>query len=300
MQNKFIFLLIILSSNLMANTSTLNILTYNVWHLPQPIAKENVARIKGICEEFKTYAKDKENGPDVILVQEKWYATDDFNDCGYNVADLSDVYTTGLLILSKTKILEMDTYKFAKNGTFWPTDILEEASYVTEKGVLSALIEHPKGNIWVVNTHLVAGYEGNYFGDQRKDQMFEVISYVDIKKPRNSKVILGGDFNAGANALYDGPVSKTKIDNWSSFKYYLSKMHLIQIDDKFLKDTFSEKNNHLSKEEDEGKIDHLFFDNKSFEIVNASTALTENHVLSEELNAPFSDHYGWRVKVKIK
>jgi endonuclease/exonuclease/phosphatase family metal-dependent hydrolase len=110
----------------------------------------------------------------------------------YHTRELSktvSLETSGLFILSKTKILEEDGIVF-KNSKHWDA--------LASKGVKYIHTVHNNVHVHVFSTHLQATYNNDLgtFGAIRKRQILEMRQFIQSKQiNKKDLVIISGDFN---------------------------------------------------------------------------------------------------------
>lgn len=182
----------------------IRVLTYNVWGVPlessSPFRKVRMPRI---CERLQ----EKKQDFDIVLIQEAWDDDDQetLKKCGFSeVVDLSGSRDLGLLILSQWKVIESRRLTFSENG--YPENTFSDGEALTHKGAIAAKIATPQGQIWVVNTHLVADYsvadsKRESYEQQRTLQTMELADFVHELQEEKLPVILGGDLNFGPSRL---------------------------------------------------------------------------------------------------
>ncbi|MEK7691612.1 MAG: endonuclease/exonuclease/phosphatase family protein [Bdellovibrionota bacterium] len=243
--------------------------TYNVWGLPEPLADNPNRRAAEICRQLVAGPS-----PDVLLVQEAWYPSIRKifkTKCGFpHVLDLdrrfrAGWFDSGLLILSKYPILESRRLTYLENGSPWAVD----GEFETQKGAIAALVEFPDSlKIWVANTHLVARYSATDDGylSQRTQQAATFFSWA-TRISGHLPLILGGDLN------FDPTRDADSQETWRTLIAALPEIEGPDQSDPTA-ETYP----------GEGKIDHLFG--------NSLARQVSGDVYCRD--SPLSDHFAWR------
>ena len=181
--------------------SGLKFLTLNCWGLPF-ITPRRSRRIAAIAETIK------KGRWDVVALQEVWLQGDqDFiiQNSGFEHSVVfrgeGRLFGSGLLLLSRFKILDHDFHSFKVTG--FPHRLFE-GDFHSSKGVGYALIQTPLGDIPVFVTHLMAKYVRRNEEDTnrvfRMAQILELILYIRrTVSPRS--FVLCGDLNATEDDL---------------------------------------------------------------------------------------------------
>ena len=139
----------------------------------------------------------------MVALQEVWLKRDQerlIKKSGfkYHVAypGPSWIFGSGLVILSKFKILAHDFHKFVVRG--FPHRV-HEGDFHASKGIGYALLDTPLGKIPLFVTHLIAKYAKRHESDInrvfRLAQMLELVFYIRRKASPQS-FVLCGDLNA--------------------------------------------------------------------------------------------------------
>jgi endonuclease/exonuclease/phosphatase family metal-dependent hydrolase len=173
------------------------VLTWNVWGLPA-VSTNLEARIAALPDAIAKL------DPDVILLQELWAESDGdrvregLRRRGYPYAShlAHTAYgMTGLFTASKRPLENLGFLPFASGRighSFWHLE------WIASKGVGTFLVQTPIGELEVQNTHLQAQYETDTYGAERLSQVGEIVS---MRQNRALPLVLGGDFNTGAEEL---------------------------------------------------------------------------------------------------
>ena len=325
MRNDFlkgIFLSLIMSLSIICiQAETLSVLTLNVWDGQNVFGQYTDERLEKICQRFKKSFEDKEEGWDVILIQELWPVIgrrDEFRDCGYPYyasvereheeirSFLSgvlhflhgDKIDTGLRILSRYPLTPPVRYTYSRNGD--PVTVFKDGEAVAYKAAMLAQMEHPTiGNINLINTHLVSSHPHRNYWRQRKLQLEELASFLEREVGENELIIMGGDFNIGRieHGLepYHNPVY-----TWDDFVLPLfpSLYHATSLDECTYCPSknmfaFPSTEDFIPGYEDQ-KIDHIFASH-AFGLQSSSIVMDELFGLETPegfIEIPYSDHSG--------
>ena len=181
--------------------SSLKIMTLNCWGIPF-FTPQRRRRIQAITKTLK-------NGTwDVVALQEVWLKSDRdwiIQNSGFEFHATFDTsenfFGSGMLLLSKHKILKKDFQTFVSSG--FP-HLLHEMDYHTAKGIGYALLETPIGEVPIFITHLIAKYAPRYQHDNnrlfRMAQIIELVFYIR-KMATPIGFILCGDLNVSDEEL---------------------------------------------------------------------------------------------------
>lgn len=175
----------------------LRVLTWNVWGLP--VVSPNMdARIAALPDAIAKL------DPDIILLQELWEESSGnrvrqgLERHGYPYAShLAHTASgmTGLFTASKLPLENVGFMPFASGRighSFWHLE------WLASKGLGRFLVQTPLGAIEIQNTHLQAQYDTDGYAAERLSQVGEIVSmHQDWSLP----LVLGGDFNTGAEEL---------------------------------------------------------------------------------------------------
>lgn len=176
--------------------SSLRIVTLNCWGIPFVSHQKN-RRISAIIETIKN------SNWDVVALQEVWLAGDQEKIRSQTGYEYSMVFKgrgrllgSGLMILSRFKILDHDFHSFKVTG--FPHRVLE-GDFHASKGVGYALLQTPLGEVPLFVTHLIAKYSRRHEHDTnrvfRMAQVLELLFYIRrMATPKG--FILCGDLNA--------------------------------------------------------------------------------------------------------
>ncbi|MFN7685900.1 MAG: endonuclease/exonuclease/phosphatase family protein [Oligoflexia bacterium] len=264
--------------------STLKVLTYNVWGLPRPLSKDPVGRLEAFCAFLKKQSLQSAHPWDVVLLQEVWkpWMARGLRYCGYPFSARLDKksFGTGLMILSLHPVTSANQFNFENEPSWW--DSLTTGEAFSDKGVLSATIEHPDfGPIFFANTHLVANY-GLYktFEDERRGQFRELAAHL-YDRARGIPQILGGDLNVAPYGLKYTLLWEELHFLFPGFRRFMS---MLPVSTRSLSNPFSN--------EEEGHIDHLFG-------LNGAKPIKGSVVLDGRREI-FSDHYGWETSFEVE
>jgi endonuclease/exonuclease/phosphatase family metal-dependent hydrolase len=255
-------------------------LTYNVWGLSAPFAKDLTARITGFCRYLKT--QPPEERWDVVLLQEVWapWIAETLKDCGYAHSLRLDhgKRETGLMILSPHPLTEPHRDVFQTQPGGW--DGFRKGESLVTKGVLSGIVRHPLlGAVFVANTHVAANYgPGVRFEQERRAQLIEFSRIVQERGQGLPKVI-GGDFNVSPNGT-----GYTLL--WEALLWILPDFEAFEPD--LPVSTHSDQNPYNS--EDEGKLDHLYS--------RDGLVPESGRIVFDREGEVFSDHFGWETHFK--
>ena len=199
----------------------LRALTYNIWQFG-PLSRENGPRLDALCTYLSAQVRLR-RGHGLVFLQEAWGASarQRLRDCGYPYfADQdSDVLPeTGLMVLSRWPVLRQLKRDFAVNGR-WSR--VQDGEILSAKGALFALIDSPLGKVWVVDTHLIAQYDGEHYDHQRRAQLEELSVWVrelQLEEP-SAHWILGGDLNVAAVPLVldEQAAAPLRADDWDAW-----------------------------------------------------------------------------------
>lgn len=273
-------------------STTLNVLTYNIFRKPEPLGLgsfDGRKRMKRLCEELKISPYD------VVLVQEAWVAHErrKLKKCGYPyVLDMSEeseslpelTLESGLLILSRYPFVDSKRETFERRGSMWR--LFRDGERLARKSFYASQIELPNGDrIWLVNTHLIASYCNQYphqncrsYEDVRADQLNQLADFVATL---SGPVIFGGDLNMGPNPVAHDMIWDQMSDLFPGFSQAAF--------DPIAHATSARRNNFNNYEL--GKIDHLFGSDDFI--------ISEGHIAYDQLmniqgrSLHLSDHFGW-------
>lgn len=181
--------------------SGLKFLTLNCWGLPFLTPQKN-RRLDAIA------ASIRNSDWDVVALQEVWLQHDQeriIKNSGFPFhivfRGTSRVFGSGLVLLSKFKILAQDFHEFIVRG--FPHRV-HEGDFHAAKGIGYALIETPIGPVPVFLTHLIAKYSKRDETDVNRvfriAQILELIFYIR-RKATPEGFVLCGDLNATIDDL---------------------------------------------------------------------------------------------------
>nr|CAG8448767.1 3915_t:CDS:2 [Entrophospora candida] len=132
----------------------------------------------------------------------------------------SGIFGSGLVILSRYPIVEVNFYKYRLNGR--PIKVLH-GDWYSGKGVASSVVDHPvSGLIEIFNTHTHAGYglksSTDVYLGHRVSQGWEISNLLRISASRGRNVIALGDFNSEPNSILYKLVTThgQMTDSWAS------------------------------------------------------------------------------------
>lgn len=266
----------------------LHVLTLNIWGLPDVgfhvLAPLRSERVTAICESLKDESR-RENGWQIILLQEAWLAEDrkKLKACGYrysvDLEDPSRLLDSGLLILSRYPIGKSARLIFSAP----PTADFQDGESFARKGAIIASVQHPAGPIWIANTHLISQYSQTHdtYFETRKRQFLSFYKWA-TDTVGNEPLILGGDFNFGpGNEL------------WTILEETL--LGFSEAAESKLNCTICPPN--TMHKENEGKVDHLFA-SSPFKAVAGSQAFTSPVPISD-FSIHVSDHFGWQTTFEV-
>jgi endonuclease/exonuclease/phosphatase family metal-dependent hydrolase len=176
--------------------SGLKILTLNCWGLPFITPQKN-RRLDAIAKMVK-------HGPwDIVALQEIWLKKDQeriIKEAGFPYSHVfgpnSITVKSGLVLLSRHKILKSDFHKFQVSG--FPHRV-QEGEFFASKGVGFALLETPIGELPLFVAHLIACHVPRFHTDAnrvfRMAQMLEMVFYIRrMASPKS--FVLCGDLNS--------------------------------------------------------------------------------------------------------
>lgn len=172
----------------------MKIVTLNIWDLPLwfvPHRKERIHAIAAYLNELNA---------DIICLQESFdprhrallhallnnYHTSDVDHAKRKMFFISFDTTGGLVIFSKFPIIEQTFFKFS--GLFF-----RPIEFFAEKGILTALINTPRGILRVINTHL--HFNGSWYNDAIRMHQMRHIFTILRKRNDITPTIIAGDFN---------------------------------------------------------------------------------------------------------
>jgi len=166
------------------DTVGLEVVTFNVWGLPQWISGASLDRFERISKELDGLA------PDLMLLQEVW--TRQAKGAlpkgeGWSIAaspePLWPFHRNGLVTASRLPIL---------SGEFRPFNRSSFPDSVATKGALKTTVQLANGermNVW--NVHLQAGSSTEI----RSRQIDELVTWVEEARDGQAFDLIGGDFN---------------------------------------------------------------------------------------------------------
>lgn len=240
-----------------------------------------------ICSRLKTAAA-QDNGWDVVLLQEVWVESDRKNlqKCGYpfsaDVEDYSQPLDTGLIILSKHKILETSRLTYPALPKINLSE--EDGESFARKSAMIVRIDHPKaGPIWVANTHLVSQYSkvNDVYQTARKQQFSRFVEWSRYQAGKEP-LLIGGDWNFGPKMPL-WPLIAELVPDFSQGPQSENSC------------TICPPN--TMHTENEGKVDHLF-GSRHWKVEKANQAMVEPLVLPD-LKMSVSDHFGWETQFTL-
>lgn len=293
----------------------LKVLTFNVGGL-SPFGKitspDDDKRLRSICLELG------KQDYDVVLLQEVWTKgyRKLFKKCGYPYSLSREMisgleykwkrglltlgklkliarsyatlfpknygFDTGLMILSKFPLVEAKLHRFLFNGI--EDRAFKDGEFPVNKGALGAVVRHPDmGDLFVVNTHLVSNYEDENYVSQRRQQLTEIVKWIDSHKA-GRPVIFGGDFNISPPGAKGGARTHNTHLLWDELRYgFLKDYRQAQF-------PFPHMSTYIGTEgSDEGVLDHIF--SNGLRAKDGSLAFTSPIPCGKKLCLP-SDHYG--------
>jgi endonuclease/exonuclease/phosphatase family metal-dependent hydrolase len=175
----------------------LRVLSWNVWGLPA-VSTNLEARISALPAAIAKLA------PDVVLLQEVW-AESDGDRLKAGLARYGYPYSshlahtesgmTGLFTASKLPLRNVGFLPFASGRighSFWHLE------WIASKGVGRFLVQTPRGELEVQNTHLQAQYDTDGYAAERLSQASEILM---MRQNQALPLVLGGDFNTGSGEL---------------------------------------------------------------------------------------------------
>tara|TARA_R110000868_G_scaffold61524_3_gene186958 strand:- start:9266 stop:10183 length:918 start_codon:yes stop_codon:yes gene_type:complete len=296
---KFLLALSLLMAS--AQAQSLKVLSFNIYRKPEPFGfggSHAARRVKRLCLELA------KSDYDVVLLQEAWLAKDRkrLDNCGFpfvvNIgtkvssrhpgraarASREQNLESGLLILSRHKIVDRFRYEYKLDGSLW--SIFKDGEKLASKAAYAAKIETHGKTIWFINTHLAANYCNtfprigcNSYEALRESQL-EELSYVVSKL--DGAIVMGGDFNMGPS-----PVSRDMA--WLRFDDYFPGF--AQADHDPARNSTSSILNNFNFY-DMGKIDHLF-GSSHLRLSQGALAFTQLMNI-EGRSLHLSDHFGWQ------
>lgn len=271
---------------------TLSIISYNTWGLPINLSGHDQERRFGsmgsaiLDVQADIVALQETFHPELrsTLLQDlhkHYYTYSDYrsNRSIWGLAQM-DLHG-GLMTLSKYPIT---------SEMFFPYPVNESTSFIEKagaKGFLLSKIKLGEQYVFVVNTHLYAGNhpKAEY---QRKLQMEYMHQTLNQLGLQDETLILVGDFN-----IHHPCVAQSEVYDviTKDFQYSDSKPTIT--DEDYTMDNV--KNPFVNQKEPRTKLDYIFTSSgftSKYEIVNQARTMTHEN--------PFSDHFGWRVDVKLK
>jgi len=172
----------------------MRVLSLNVWALGAPFSRDTHARMRAIGEAL---------GPldlDVAAFQEVWTesAREELVSAGRR-AGLAHAWHpesawrgSGLAVLSRAPIREARLHRFTLAGV---AERVQQADYLGRKGFVECVLDTPRGEIALVDTHLQAAYtprEHYHYVPLRTAQVVQLAARLRrIERP----LILAGDLN---------------------------------------------------------------------------------------------------------
>ena len=284
----------------LAQAQSFKALTFNIYRKPEPFGfggSHAAKRVKRLCLELA------KSDYDVVLLQEAWLAKDRkrLENCGFpfvvnlgtkvssrwpgraSVSRREQNLESGLLILSRHKVIKANRYEFKMDGSLW--SVFRDGEKLASKAAYAAQIQIHDQKVWFVNTHLAANYCSSYprincnsYETLREAQLEELSSFT---AKLSGPVVLAGDFNMG-------PLPVSRDMAWLRFDDYFPGFKQAAYDP-VTSSTSSISNNFNFH--DMGKIDHLF-GSKEFRLSDGK--LVNNQLMNiEGRSLHLSDHYGW-------
>lgn len=154
---------------------TLEVLTYNTWGLPQPIARDRKERMPGIARMVR------EEDADLVGLQEVWRGALRFLDL--ELLRTEEAGDSGLALVTPHPVHWQRAVAFEDA---WGVDGMKE------KGALASRVELPAlGETTVVVTHLQAGRSG----PAARARGQQVDALLSLTSDQEHPAILVGDFN---------------------------------------------------------------------------------------------------------
>lgn len=201
-----------MENNGLFNTSSLNLVTLNVFGVPF---------IQNTRARLTTMARELDRAPvDVVCLQEVQLSTYvPLLDRGFSrypfMAFEPFLYAPkgGLLTFSRRPIEKTDFTLYPERG-WWHTP--SAADRLLHKGILATELTHAGQRLIVLNTHLTANYDGDWSPTNRYAQLEEAqlrrLTSVVNELDSASIVVIAGDFNIPRHSwLYDKFVAATGV-----------------------------------------------------------------------------------------
>jgi endonuclease/exonuclease/phosphatase family metal-dependent hydrolase len=274
------------------NSGLLSIISYNTWGLPINLSGHDQERR---FTNMGSAILDVQ--ADIVALQETFHPElrstllQDLHKHYYTYSDYRSSRSIwglaqmdlhgGLMTLSKYPIA---------SEMFFPYPVNESTSFIEKagaKGFLLSKIKFGEQYVFVVNTHLYAGNhpKAEY---QRKLQMEYMHQTLNQLGLQDETIVLVGDFN-----IHHPCVAQSEVYDviTKDFQYVDSKPTIT--DEDYTMDNI--KNPFVNQKEPRTKLDYIFTSSgfaAKYEIVNQARTMTHEN--------PFSDHFGWRVDVKLK
>lgn len=175
----------------------LRVVSWNVWGLPA-VSTNLEARMAALPD---VIAKLE---PDVVLLQEVWAESDGMtirhglerhgyryaSHLAHTAAGMSGLFTAAKLPLKNVGFMPFASGRIGHS--VWHLE------WIAAKGVGTFLVQTPLGEIQVQNTHLQAQYETDDYAAERLSQVSQILL---LGQSRAQSLVLGGDFNTGAEEL---------------------------------------------------------------------------------------------------
>lgn len=158
--------------------ASLDVLTYNTWGLPEPLARDRIGRLPRIGRMVR------EESADIVGLQEVWRGAPPL--LGLDLLRRDDHGDNGLALVTTHPTRDERITPFQAG---WGVDRLKD------KGVLSTVVELPQlGDTLVMVTHLQAGRSEG--ASAARGRQIDTLLALGAQSPGNA--ILLGDFNLHA------------------------------------------------------------------------------------------------------
>lgn len=203
-----------------ASSSTLTLLTFNVWGL-RFVSKDRDVRIRAIA----AYLASNSSRYDVVCLQELWINSD-FEFVRRELADVlphsrffhTGALGSGLAIFTRFPIVGGQAMPYALSGT--PLEVIA-GDFFVNKAAGKIVIRHPQlGEVEVWNTHMhAAGDDGKETRRaHRLTQAWQLAQQIKAGVERGRHILLAGDFNSIPVSLPIAILTEHAelVDSWGS------------------------------------------------------------------------------------
>lgn len=179
----------------------ITIATLNTWGIP--FVRDRHRRMQALALEIASGKYD------IVGLQEIWDMEDlermqrgaELGGFAYTHHFKSGHVGSGLVVLSRYPIVELDFHRYRLRGT---AETVYYGDYIAGKGIGLARIQTPDGLLNFYITHLIAQYEADdrdQYVAHRAAQMFEAARFINHRTAATAPAVMVGDFNVRPDQL---------------------------------------------------------------------------------------------------